>query len=180
MTDPNWLDGDQQRAWRGYRRMRLLLDARLARDLTADSGLSMSDYDVLSTLSESEGHRRGISELAGRMLWSKSRLSHHLTRMEQRGLVTRQVCATDGRAAVAVLTDAGLRTLQAAAPGHVDAVRAHFVDLLTSEQLAVFTEIAAAVLANLGESSVSLDDPTADDPTAAWPDPAAPERNPRA
>ncbi|APU15805.1 MULTISPECIES: MarR family winged helix-turn-helix transcriptional regulator [Actinoalloteichus] len=161
MTDPNWLDDDQQRAWLGYRRMRLLLDARIARELSVDSGLSMPDYDVLSTLSESPGHRRRISELADRMLWSKSRLSHHLTRMEQRDLVGREECADDGRAAVVALTDAGLRTLAAAAPGHVDTVREYFIDLLTPAQLAVFVEIATTVVENLGEPPTGRDGPAA-------------------
>ncbi|HEY7007887.1 MAG TPA: MarR family transcriptional regulator, partial [Jatrophihabitantaceae bacterium] len=103
----NWLTDDEQRAWRAYRRMSLLVDSAVARELARDSGLSMPDYQVLSTLSEAEDHRRRLTELAFRMQWSASRLSHHVTRMEQRGLVTRAECSDDLRVAYVVLTDAG-------------------------------------------------------------------------
>src|SRR5688572_643779 len=74
---PKWLTREEDAAWRGYRRMRLLLDLQIARDLVKDSGLSEADYDVLSTLSETAGRRMRLSDLAAHMLWSKSRLSHH-------------------------------------------------------------------------------------------------------
>lgn len=129
--------------------MFLLLNARLARDLTQESGLSEPDYDVLSTLGDSPGHRRRISELADHMLWSRSRLSHHLARMQQRGLVVREECEEDGRGAVVALTDEGIRTIEAAAPPHVDSVRRHFIDLLTPEQITAFTEIGETVIDRL-------------------------------
>src|SRR5215213_9422443 len=118
-----WLTGEEDRAWRAYRRMKVLLDAQLARDLVDGSGLSEPDYDVLSNLSEIEGERWRITELAARMQWSKSRLSHHLDRMEQRGLVRREECGTDGRGAFVVLTAGGRRAIEQAAPGHVASVR---------------------------------------------------------
>jgi DNA-binding MarR family transcriptional regulator len=83
------------------------------------------------------------------MLWSKSRLSHHLTRMQQRGLVTREDCPEDGRGAVVVLTDGGLRAIQAAAPDHVASVRRHLIDLLSSDQIAVLGDITETVLGHL-------------------------------
>ena len=93
MVDPmagtRWLSESEERAWRGYRRMRALLDLQITRDLARDSSLSDSDYDVLSTLTEIPGRSWRASELAGRLLWSTSRLSHHVARMEQRGLVVR-------------------------------------------------------------------------------------------
>ncbi len=94
----------------------MLLDQQVARDLAADSGLSEADYDVLSNLSETPGARLRLTELAAHMRWSPSRLSHHVTRMQQRGLVTRDTSPDDGRAAVIVLTGDGLRTIDAAAP----------------------------------------------------------------
>jgi DNA-binding MarR family transcriptional regulator len=148
---PHWLTDEEMRAWMGYRRMRLLLDAQVARDLQHDSGLSAADYDVLSTLSAASDHRGRLTRLADRMLWSKSRLSRHIARMEQRGLVTREECATDGRGATVVLTPHGLRTLQEAAPLHVESVRRHFVDLLTPQQLRAFADIAETVLHPLAE-----------------------------
>ncbi|MEV0398837.1 MarR family transcriptional regulator [Actinoallomurus sp. NPDC050550] len=150
-ADPRWLNDEEMRAWMGYRRLRLLLDAQTARDLQHDSGLSVADYDVLSTLSEASDNRGRLTRLAARMQWSKSRLSRHITRMEQRGLVTREECATDGRGATVVLTEHGLRTLREAAPHHVESVRRHFVDRLTPDQLAAFAAVAETVLAHLSD-----------------------------
>src|SRR5215211_5815323 len=104
MEGIRWLDRDESRAWRGYSRMVALLDARLARELTRETGLSYADYDVLSHLTEVAGGRLRLSELGRRLLWSKSRLSHHATRMEQRGLVRREECDSDGRGAWVILT----------------------------------------------------------------------------
>lgn len=158
MNDPRWLGEAEERAWRGYRRMRLLLDAQLARDLAREAGLSEPDYDVLSNLSETEGHRWRLGDLAARMLWSKSRLSHHITRMEQRGLVTRDECASDARGAFVVLTGEGLRAIEAAAPGHVDSVRRHFIDLLTEDEIETLGAIAETIVGHLA----GLDDKRTD------------------
>ncbi|GAA3158657.1 MarR family transcriptional regulator [Planomonospora alba] len=150
MPDPRWLDEREFRAWLGYRRMRLLLDAQIARDLQSDSGLSEADYDVLSALSSRESRRWRLQELADRMLWSKSRLSRHVSRMEERGLVAKEECADDGRGAVIALTDGGMNAIVEAAPGHVESVRSHLIDLLTEEQIEVLGDIAETVLAHLG------------------------------
>lgn len=133
MSTSDWLTADEERAWRGYRRMITVLESRLARDLAEQSGLSMTDYEVLSTLSEAEDHRWRITELAERMCWSPSRLSHHLTRMERRGLVERDPCATDGRGMFVRLTDGGMAALIAAAADHVAAVRRHLFDHLDDD-----------------------------------------------
>lgn len=149
MTEPHWLSPAQARAWLGYRRMRALLDLQLTRDLARDGGLSEADYDVLSTVSEAAGHSMRLGDLAAHMLWSKSRLSHHVARMQRRGLVTRQDCASDGRGAVLTLTEAGWQAIRAAAPGHVESVRTHFLDLLTAEQVQALAGITETVLAHL-------------------------------
>lgn len=143
---PRWLDDDEQRAWRSYRRMKTLVDAATARDLMADSGLSASDYDVLSTLTELEGHRWRASDLAARLLWSTSRLSHQVARMERRGLVARGGSRHDRRAAVIALTPTGLEAIERAAPAHVASVRRHFVDILTPPELATLAALAAKVV----------------------------------
>lgn len=150
MTDPPWLDEREERAWRGYRRMRALLDLRIIRDLAADAALSDADYDVLSTLSETETHRMRLHELADTILWSNSRLSHHISRMEQRGLVAREL---DARACMIALTPAGLRTIQEAAPSHVVSVRRNFIDLLTPQQLDVLADVTETVVAHLTDRS---------------------------
>ncbi len=149
VTEPRWLDRREDRAWRGYRRMRALLDLQITRDLARDAGLSDADYDVLSSLSEADGHRGRLHELAGEMLWSMSRLSHHISRMEQRGLVTKQDHPTSSRAAVVALTPAGLRAITEAAPDHVASVRRHFIDLLTDEQIDALGDAAGAVVSHL-------------------------------
>ena len=144
-----WLTPTEARAWRGYRRMRGLLDLRLARDMTRDSGLSEPDYDVLSTLGETDGNRMRLTELAAHMLWSNSRLSHHIARMEQRGLVTRDPCPDDGRGSVVTLTPAGRAAIAEAAPKHVESVRDHFIDLLDEDDLESLAEITERVVAKL-------------------------------
>jgi len=145
-----WLTPDEQRAWRGYRGMRALLDLQIARDLMRDSGMSEADYDVLSTLGETDGHRMRLTELAAHMLWSKSRLSHHIGRMEQRGLVAREPCDDDGRGSMVVLTASGRNAIEAAAPRHVESVRRNFVDLIEPAELAVLDALTARVVAALG------------------------------
>ncbi|MBQ0992109.1 MarR family transcriptional regulator [Micromonospora sp. PSH03] len=150
MDVPRWLDEREDRAWRGYRRMRRLLDLELARELTQDAGLSEADYDVLSDLSETPQGRLRLRELADRMLWSRSRLSHHLTRMQQRGLVTREECADDARGSVVVLTPAGRRAIESAAPGHVAAVRRHLIDLLTPAEVDALGALTHRVVDHLG------------------------------
>jgi DNA-binding MarR family transcriptional regulator len=149
VDDPRWLDQGEERAWRGYMRMRTLLNAQIVRDLGRDAGLSEPDYDVLSTLSEIDGRRWRLQELAEHMAWSKSRLSHHITRMEQRGLVVREGCPGDGRGALVALTGEGMRAIESAAPGHVASVRRHLIDHLSREQLEALAEIAEVVVANL-------------------------------
>ncbi|MFI6816547.1 MarR family winged helix-turn-helix transcriptional regulator [Nonomuraea sp. NPDC050328] len=152
MPDPRWLTEEEARAWRGYRRLFLLLNRQIARDLARDSGLSEADYDVLSALSESPGSEMRLTELARHMRWSKSRLSHHLTRMEQRGLVTRRDVPTDARGSTIALTTTGVSIIQQAAPPHVASVRRHFIDLLTPEQVAAFAELSWHVVDHLLET----------------------------
>ncbi|ADD43453.1 MarR family winged helix-turn-helix transcriptional regulator [Stackebrandtia nassauensis] len=148
-TRPRWLSDSEMRAWLGYRRMRNLLDPRIDRDLQTMSELSEQDYDVLSHLSSIDGHRARLTELSARLRWSRSRLSHHLGRMEKRDLVTREVDPADGRGAVVALTDTGRTAIETAAPGHVASVRRHFIDLLSPEQIEVLGDIAETVLSRL-------------------------------
>jgi DNA-binding MarR family transcriptional regulator len=151
MTRTKWLDESEMRAWLGYRRMYLLLNAQVSRDLARDSGLSDPDYDVLSNLSAAPDHRRRLTELAARMLWSQSRLSHHISRMQRRGLVIREECESDGRGSVVALTDEGERTLKDAAPFHVASVRKHIIDLLSPSQIDALGDISETVVAHLNE-----------------------------
>lgn len=129
--------------------MRTLLDLQIARDLSRDSGLSETDYDVLSTLSENPGSSWRARDLAAQLLWSTSRLAHHVGRMEQRGLVARQPCPGDARGALISLTQQGRAVLRKAAAPHVGSVRRNLIDLLTPEEVAALDTIAGKVIAHL-------------------------------
>ena len=153
MNNPRWLDEREQRAWRSYLQMHGQLLARLNRQLQADSGLSLADYEVLVTLSEVPAGRLRPFELQRGLQWEQSRLSHQLRRMEQRGLVSREGCTDDGRGAFVALTDAGRRAIVAAAPGHVDAVRRLFFDGLTGDQITMLGQLSTQVLDRLGAST---------------------------
>ena len=148
VTEPRWLDPVEMRAWRGHLRSSWLLAAAIERDLRR-LGLSHPDYYVLVQLSESAGLRMRMTDLADGIQWSKSRLSHHIDRMERRGLVHREECASDARGAFACLTEAGLRAIQTAAPDHVGSVRRHYLDALSEDQLRQAGDINEALIAHL-------------------------------
>jgi DNA-binding MarR family transcriptional regulator len=147
VTSPRWLDERETRAWRGTLRAQAELARRLNRQLQRDSGLSSSDYEVLVDLSEADDGRLRAYELSRALQWEKSRLSHHLSRMEARGLVCREDCVDDARGAWVCLTPEGRAAIEAAAPRHLAEVRRLFVDLLTPAQLDVLADVADAVLA---------------------------------
>ena len=115
---PQWLTDDEQRAWRGLVQMTSRLDARLNRELQQSSGLSLADYDVLVLLTEAPDGRLRMFELVDDLQWEHSRLSHHVARMQRRGLVAREECTTNERGAFVVLTAAGRDAIETAAPGH--------------------------------------------------------------
>jgi DNA-binding MarR family transcriptional regulator len=123
-----WLDGEQQRAWLAYIRVQLRLAYEMNRQLLAESGLSLPDYDVLTGLSVADGGRMQITVLAAQIGWERSRVSHHVRRMSARGLVTCGLSAADRRVTEVTLTAQGRQALEDAAPGHVDLVRRLFFD----------------------------------------------------
>ena len=144
-----WLTPSEDRAWRAWLAMTERLRAQIARDLLVDSGLSDADYMVLVHLSEAEGRRVRMNDLAARLNWSKSRLSHQLARMQARGLVQREECPSDARGAFAVLGAGGLAEIERAAPKHVASVRRHLIDVLDAEQLSQLSAIAELVVGHL-------------------------------
>src|SRR3954468_287072 len=144
-----WLDADEQRAWRAWMYSWMLLEDRLDRELTRETGISHAYYEILVQLSETEGRALRMSELADRCLSSRSRLSHAVSRLEERGWVRRQVCPEDGRGQLAVLTDEGFAALEAAAPVHVESVRTHLFDQLSPAQVAAMREMGETVLRHL-------------------------------
>jgi len=145
------LTAREQRAWEGYRRMQGLLASQLNRQLLQETGLSDADFAILTALLGAPGQQlRGLA-LRCEVGWEKSRLSHHLSRMQARGLVTREDCVEDSRGAVFRLTDAGRAAVEGAAGDRAAAVRSYLLDVLTPEQLDALADISAAVLARLAE-----------------------------
>ncbi|OMQ16184.1 MarR family transcriptional regulator [Modestobacter sp. VKM Ac-2676] len=129
----------------------MLLEDRLDRELTRETGISHAYYEIMVQLSETEGRQLRMSQLAQRCLSSRSRLSHAVSRLEERGWVRRQVCAEDGRGQLAILTDEGFAALQTAAPVHVEGVRAHLFDQLSPAQVAAMRDVGETLLRHLDE-----------------------------
>jgi len=152
MTATRWLTDEQQLQWRAYFDASVRLMNALGRQLEEDSDLSLSEYEVLVQLSESPGRMMRMSQLAAEVVNSRSRLTHTVRRMEERGLVERQSCADDGRGVNCVLTPEGFARLEEAAPGHVAAVREHLVDRLDGEQFRTLGELMDKVGEALRES----------------------------
>src|SRR5919206_1467632 len=148
--EPRWLDADEQKAWRAWLYSGLLLQDRLDRELTRETGISHAYYEILVQLSEAPGRMLRMSELAERSLSSRSRLSHAVARLEERGWVRRQVCEEDGRGQLAVLTDEGFAALEAAAPVHVESVRTHLFDQLSPAQVAAMRDLGDTLLRHFG------------------------------
>ena len=139
------LNASQQRTWLNYMRVYHRLEYEMNRQLLADCGLSLSDYTVMNALSQAPGRRRQLTALASTIGWERSRLSHHLQRMTDRGLVERVRSQTDRRAVDVVLTAAGWDTLRAAAPLHAARVRTLFFSDIDSRQEAQLADILATV-----------------------------------
>ena len=144
-----WLDAEEQRAWRAWLYSTQLLHDRLDRELTRATGIPHAYYEILVQLSETPDRQMRMSELADRCLSSRSRLSHAVSRLEERGWVRRQVCEEDARGQLAVLTDEGFAALEAAAPIHVESVRRHLFDQLSPEQVAALRDIGETLLRHL-------------------------------
>jgi DNA-binding MarR family transcriptional regulator len=148
-AEPRWLDADEQKAWRAWLYSSQLLQERLNAELLHDTGISHPYYEILVQLSETPGRMLRMSELADRCLSSRSRLSHAVSRLEERGWIRRQVCEEDARGQLAVLTDEGFAALEAAAPVHVESVRRHLFDQLSPPQVAALRDIGETLLKHL-------------------------------
>jgi DNA-binding MarR family transcriptional regulator len=143
------LDAGEQQAWRAFiEASRLLLD-QLDRELQRDSGIPHAYYEILVRLSEQPDLSLRMSELAERSQSSRSRASHAVARLEEKGWVRREAIAHDKRGALAVLTDRGFAALAAAAPGHVGGVRTHLLDQLSPDQVVQLRTISEAIRAPL-------------------------------
>jgi len=148
--EPLWLDEDEQAVWREYLRASRLLEAALDRDLQAH-GLQLSEYEILSMLSEQPDRRLRMSVIAELVVQSRSRLTHTAGRLEKRGWVRRDACSGDRRGVELVLTDTGFDELTRTAPTHVRSVRANLLDPLSRADLNALGHAMSAIsLAILG------------------------------
>ena len=149
MAEPHWLDEREAHLWQAYRDLQRELRNALDRQLVRDAGLTGADYALLVPLSEAPDglvRARDLGRLVG---WDRSRISHQLRRMEQRGLVARENCPEDARGSMVRLTPAGRCAIEAAAPNHVTTVRRFFIDQLSDDEIDTLAALFGRLLAGL-------------------------------
>ena len=155
MPQTRWLTDDEQLTWRAFLEATRRLEEQLDRELQQDAGIPLAYYTILAMLSEAPERTLRMSELAQRTWSSRSRLSHAVDRLEDKGWITRRSCPSDKRGSFAQLTNAGLMALEAAAPGHVAGVRRHMFDQLTPSQVDALGVISQTVAQRLAESAAN-------------------------
>lgn len=161
MGNPRWLSPSEQQSWRTFIDATRRLFEELDRELQRDAGIPHAYYEILVRLSEAPARTLRMSALAERSQFSRSRLSHAVARLETMGWVRRDVCDTDRRGLMATLTDKGFAALEAAAPGHVEAVRRLLVDPLSAKQMQQLGAISQTILRALGDTDCEPDAPAA-------------------
>ena len=145
VAEVRWLTPDEQRTWRAFLQASFHLFAHLDRELEATVGMPMAYYQIMAMLSEAPDRTLRMRELADATSSSRSRLSHAVDRLEEKGWLRRVRCPHDRRGAFARLTDAGFDVLAAAAPAHVESVRRHLFDVLEPGQIEQLAQISEAV-----------------------------------
>ena len=148
-----WLSPAELQAWRAFMRVQMRMNYEMNRQLQSDSDLSLADYHVLNALTGAPGGRLQVSDLAALIGWERSRASHQLRRLCERGLAQRVPSQDDRRATDAILTKAGRNAIDAAAPGHVALVRRLFFDPLPDELLAPLTAALEHIHVNINFNS---------------------------
>ena len=138
-----WLDDEQQLAWRHYIRGSRALETVLDNEVQTEAGMSLSEFELLSMLSEAPDRALRMSTLAELIVQSRSRVTHTANRLARRGWVERRAAADDGRGVELVLTEAGMEAVVVAAQVHVMSVRRHLVDVLERLEL---VELGAAMM----------------------------------
>jgi DNA-binding MarR family transcriptional regulator len=154
---PRWLNTDEQHTWRESIQAWQWLLAAVDVQLQRDSGMPLAYYEILVRLSEAPDRSLRMTQLAEASSSSKSRVSHAVARLEERGWVRRMECPTDRRGQIAMLTDQGFDALAKAAPGHVEQVRRVLFDALSAEQIRQLDGISAAILAQAASSPRDAD-----------------------
>lgn len=152
MNEPRWLDDQEMAAWTAFLEASNLVARRVEQGLRDQAGLSHPQYEIMVRLADAPGREMRMTELADRVVTSKSGLTYQITRLEKAGLVRRRTCSSDDRGVYAVLTDDGMQRLRQAAPDHVALVRAHLIDVLNPEQLDALAESLGAVTRKLRAS----------------------------
>ena len=165
MSETRWLNEGEQEIWRAYITATEGLTEYFDRQLQRDSGMPYTYYEILVALSEAPNRTLRMSTLAGARGSSRSRLSHAVARLEEVGWVKRRTCPTDKRGSFAMLTDEGFAALEAAAPGHVTAVREKLFDMLTPDQVQTLGQISKAILGGLNcqEAAANCEEPAGSD-----------------
>ena len=148
----HWLDADEQRAWLRLAGVMLKLSPALDSQLQRDSDLTHFDYLCLAMLSSTDDHTMPMSELAGLTNASLSRLSHVVTKLQNRGWVERRPSPHSRRVTLVGLTETGWKTLVAAAPGHVETVRSLVFAGLSREDVAALERIAGHIVERIESS----------------------------
>src|SRR4051794_18770388 len=148
-----WLDERESHLWRSWLQVHQGLSDALAEQLSHESGLSAADYAVLVPPSEAPRGLLRARELGQAILWGRDRLSHHVRRMEQRGLIVREDCEDDARGSMIRLTPAGRAAIKRAAPSHVAATRRYFIDVLSDDEVEMLAAICDRVLERLSRDS---------------------------
>jgi DNA-binding MarR family transcriptional regulator len=154
---PKWLNAREDRAWRAFIDAHRQIEAHLSRSLQ-EAGLSGADYEVLALLSALDDDRMPAHVLCHELSWEKSRLSHHVRRMEKDGLVGREPNPDDARSTLVRLLPAGLAAIERAAPAHVHDVRRNFIALFTPDELDVLAELNERVLRHLEAGDESTEE----------------------
>ena len=164
---PRWLSSEEQSFWRAYLRGSRLLDDALNEALTS-YGTQLTEYELISMLSEAPEGRLRMSQLADRIVQSRSRVTHTAARLEQRGWVLREACLNDRRGVELVLTEAGREAIEGMAWAHVKSVRDSLVDVLTPEEFAALGSAMAKVRDHLrpghDEYGTAIGSAVADEP----------------
>ena len=155
VVEPRWLNEQEQYSWVSFLVMHTKLAAEMHRQLHTEFGLSLADFDVLSQLANAPEGGVRASKLGRFLQWEKSRLSHQLKRMEQRGLIRREDCLEDSRGAMVVATELGREVIEHAAPSHVKTVRELVFDQLTKREIESLGRISNKVLARLQQMETS-------------------------
>ncbi len=171
VTAPRWLSADERRTWIAFLYSHSLLLEQVEQDLQRDVGMPLAYYQVLVVLSEQPHRRMRMSDLAAGLLFSRSRLSHAVSRLEENGWIRRERCGEDKRGSYAVLTDEGFAVLEAAAPDHVESVRTHLFDQLTPEEVRQLGALSETLVRHL-VASLGLPPPTVLPDPAFWDAPA--------